>query len=145
MLDLMKQTSPTDDLGKAIFLAAFRQQLWMSLTQGCSFNLQMPSFVQQTGSDSVWAAQAIGHVGEVCSFVFECQAEMEKGSFSPEYARPRYEELLTKNRTWRADVPPSFAPYYVKEHGHGTKFPDIRLHEFPHGIENPPIFHERTR
>ncbi|KAF2198195.1 hypothetical protein GQ43DRAFT_443574 [Delitschia confertaspora ATCC 74209] len=111
---------------QAIYWAAFRQELWISLMTQRPFQLHIfptdRSF--ESASDSVWATRTIAHVGEVCNFAFG----------EERHSVGRYQRLMDDNTAWRARRPESFDPFYFREDrdGSGRCFPDIRLHELPH-------------
>lgn len=144
------RASYTGGLQQAIYWAAFRQELWMSLIEQRPFELETfrPEKSFGDASDSVWATRSIAHVAEVCHFVFGKEKKTLETIRGRHPLHPlsdedmllfrtcenRYKELLEDNRKWRNMRPSSFDPFYeTQNHNRGKDFPDIRLHEYTHG------------
>ncbi|KAF2179015.1 hypothetical protein K469DRAFT_320908 [Zopfia rhizophila CBS 207.26] len=108
---------------QAIYWAAFRQELWISLMTQRPFQLHIfpADRSMEPASDSIWATRTIGHVGDVCNFAFG----EERHSVS------RYNQLIEENSAWRDRRPDSFEPFFYRQDrdGSGRNFPDIRFHE----------------
>jgi hypothetical protein len=111
---------------QAIYWAAFRQELWISLMTQRAFQLHIfpADRSLEPASDPVWATRTIAHLGDVCNFAFG----EDRHSIS------RYNQLMDENRSWRTRRPDSFDPFYYRQDrdGSGRNFPDIRLHEKSH-------------
>lgn len=111
---------------QAIYWAAFRQELWISLMTQRAFQLHIfpADRSLEPASDPVWATRTIAHLGDVCNFAFG----EDRHSIS------RYSQLMDENRAWRTRRPDSFDPFYYRQDrdGGGRQFPDIRLHEKSH-------------
>jgi hypothetical protein len=112
---------------QAIYWAAFRQELWISLMTQRAFQLHIfpadRSF--EPADDSIWATRTIAHLGDVCNFAFG----------EDRHSIIRYNQLVEENRSWRVQRPDSFDPFFysLDRDGSGRCFPDIRFHEKTHG------------
>ncbi|KAG9200637.1 hypothetical protein G6514_006815 [Epicoccum nigrum] len=111
---------------QAIYWAAFRQELWISLMTQRAFQLHVfpADRSLEPANDSIWATRTIAHLGDVCNFAFG----------EDRHSIPRYSQLMDENRAWRTRRPDSFDPFYYRQDrdGSGRNFPDIRLHEKTH-------------
>jgi hypothetical protein len=111
---------------QAIYWAAFRQELWISLMTQRAFRLHIFPADRSIGpaDDSIWATRTIAHLGDVCNFAFG----EERHSIS------RYGQLMDENKAWRTQRPNSFDPFYHRQDSDaiGSRFPDIRFHEKTH-------------
>ncbi|KAK3216612.1 hypothetical protein GRF29_1g405044 [Pseudopithomyces chartarum] len=60
------------DFRQAIYWAAFRQELWISLMTQRAFQLHIFPADRSMGpaDDSIWATRTIAHLGDVCNFAF---------------------------------------------------------------------------
>lgn len=111
---------------QAIYWAAFRQELWISLMTQRAFQLHIfpadRSF--EPANDSVWATRTIAHLGDVSNFVFG----------EERHSVARYNQLMEENTSWRTCRPSSFDPFFFRSDrdGSGRNFPDIRFHEKSH-------------
>ncbi|CAI6329320.1 unnamed protein product [Periconia digitata] len=111
---------------QAIYWAAFRQELWISLMTQRAFQLHIfpadRSF--DPADDSIWATRTIAHLGDVCNFAFGEQR----------HSVIRYDQLMEENKSWRMQRPDSFDPFFHRQDrdGSGRSFPDIRFHEKTH-------------
>ncbi|KAF2854994.1 hypothetical protein T440DRAFT_486026 [Plenodomus tracheiphilus IPT5] len=111
---------------QAIYWAAFRQELWISLMTQRAFQLHIfpadRSF--EPANDSVWATRTIAHLGDVSNFVFG----------EGRHSIARYNQLMEENTSWRTCRPQSFDPFFFRRDrdGSGRNFPDIRFHEKSH-------------
>lgn len=111
---------------QAIYWAAFRQELWISLMTQRAFQLHIfpADRSLEPANDSIWANRTIAHLGDVCNFAFG----------DDRHSITRYSQLMDENRAWRTRRPDSFDPFYFRQDrdGSGRNFPDIRLHEKTH-------------
>jgi hypothetical protein len=111
---------------QAIYWAAFRQELWISLMTQRAFQLHIfPSDRSlQPANDAIWATRTIAHLGDVSDFAFG----------EGRHSVSRYKQLMDENESWRTRRPDSFDPFFYRQDrdGSGRKFPDIRLHEKAH-------------
>lgn len=111
---------------QAIYWAAFRQELWISLSTQRAFQLHIFPADRSTGpaDDSVWATRTIAHLGDVCNFAFGD----ERHSIS------RYRQLMNENQAWKEQRPNTFDPFFYHQDGDSgrSNFPDIRFHEKTH-------------
>jgi hypothetical protein len=111
---------------QAIYWAAFRQELWISLMTQRAFQLHIfpADRSLEPANDSVWATRTIAHLGDVSNFVFG----------EGRHSVARYNQLLNENTSWRACRPDSFDPFFFRQDrdGSGRNFPDIRFHEKSH-------------
>jgi hypothetical protein len=114
------------DRRQAIYWAAFRQELWISLMTQRAFKLHIfpADRSLEPANDSIWATRTIAHLGDVSNFVF--------GEGRNSIAR--YNQLMDENRSWTQCRPDSFDPYYFRQDrdGSGRNFPDIRFHQKTH-------------
>jgi hypothetical protein len=112
---------------QAIYWAAFRQELWISLMTQRPFQLHIFPADRSLDptNDSVWATRTIAHLGDVCNFVFG----------EERHSVARYSQLMDENSAWRLRRPESFDPFYSYQDPNrsGRIFPDIRFHEKMHG------------
>ncbi|KAF2031633.1 hypothetical protein EK21DRAFT_31974, partial [Setomelanomma holmii] len=111
---------------QAIYWAAFRQELWISLMTQRAFQLHIfpADRSLEPAIDSVWATRTIAHLGDVSNFVFG----------EGRYSINRYSQLTDENRSWKSRRPDSFDPFFYRQDrdGSGRNFPDIRFHEKSH-------------
>ncbi|KAH7392799.1 hypothetical protein BKA66DRAFT_438942 [Pyrenochaeta sp. MPI-SDFR-AT-0127] len=111
---------------QAIYWAAFRQELWISLMTQRAFQLHIfpADRSLEPANDSVWATRTIAHLGDVSNFVFG----EERHSIA------RYSQLMDENKSWTTCRPDSFDPFFFSRDrdGSGRNFPDIRFHEKSH-------------
>jgi hypothetical protein len=111
---------------QAIYWAAFRQELWISLMTQRAFQLHIFPADRSIGpaDDSDWATRTIAHLGDVCNFAFG----------EERHSVVRYSELMDENKVWRTQRPNSFDPFFCRQDrdGSGRNFPDIRFHEKMH-------------
>ncbi|PVH98714.1 hypothetical protein DM02DRAFT_729682 [Periconia macrospinosa] len=111
---------------QAIYWAAFRQELWISLMTQRAFQLHIfpadRSF--DPADDPTWATRTIAHLGDVCHFAFG----------EERHSVVRYNQLVEENKSWRVRRPDSFDPFFCRQarDGSGSPFPDIRFHEKTH-------------
>ncbi|KAL6153892.1 hypothetical protein ACJQWK_01782 [Exserohilum turcicum] len=114
------------DWRQAIYWAAFRQEMWISLMTQKAFKLHIfpADRSLDPATDSMWATRTIAHLGDVCNFVFG----EERNSVV------RYNQLMEENRSWTQRRPDSFDPYFFRHSNpsSGNNFPDIRLHRKEH-------------
>jgi hypothetical protein len=111
---------------QAIYWAAFRQELWISLMTQRAFQLHIfpADRSLEPASDSIWATRTIAHLGDVCNFAFG----------EGRHSIARYNQLMDENKSWKSCRPDSFDPFFYRQDrdGSGRNFPDIRLHEKSH-------------
>lgn len=111
---------------QAIYWAAFRQELWISLMTQRAFQLHIfpADRSLEAASDSIWATRTIAHLGDVSNFVFG----------EGRHSISRYSQLMDENRSWKTRRPDSFDPFFYRHDrdGSGRMFPDIRFHEKSH-------------
>ncbi|KAL5121490.1 hypothetical protein ACEQ8H_000562 [Pleosporales sp. CAS-2024a] len=111
---------------QAIYWAAFRQELWISLMTQRAFQLHIfpADRSLEPATDSVWATRTIAHLGDVCNFAFG----------EGRHSVARYNQLMEENTSWKTCRPDSFDPFFYRadRDGSGRRFPDIRLHEKSH-------------
>lgn len=112
---------------QAIYWAAFRQELWISLMTQRPFQLHIfpADRSLEPASDSIWATRTIAHLGDVCNFAFG----------EDRHSVIRYGHLMNENTAWRTRRPDSFDPFFYRQDrdGSGRNFPDIRFHQKTHG------------
>jgi hypothetical protein len=112
---------------QAIYWAAFRQELWISLMTQRAFQLHIfpADRSLEPANDSIWATRTIAHLGDVCNFAFG----------EERHSIVRYGQLMDENTAWRTRRPDSFDPFFYRQDrdGSGRKFPDLRFHEKTHG------------
>jgi hypothetical protein len=112
---------------QAIYWAAFRQELWISLMTQRPFQLHIfpADRSLEPANDSIWATRTIAHVGDVCNFAFGDER----------HSVIRFSQLLDENTAWKTRRPDSFDPFYNRQDrdGSGRNFPDIRFHDKTHG------------
>jgi hypothetical protein len=115
---------------QAIYWAAFRQELWISLMTQRAFQLHIfpADRSHAPANDSIWATRTIAHLGDVCNFVFG----------EERHSIVRYGQLMDENTAWRTRRPESFDPFFYRQDrdGSGRNFPDLRFHEKTHGRSN---------
>ncbi|KAF2471427.1 uncharacterized protein BDR25DRAFT_223470 [Lindgomyces ingoldianus] len=113
---------------QAIYWAAFRQELWISLMTQRPFQLHIfpADRSLEPASDSIWATRTIAHLGDVCNFAFG----------EERHSVTRYAQLMDENTAWRSRRPDSFDPFFYRHDrdGSGRSFPDIRFHEKAHAM-----------
>jgi len=125
------------DFHQAIYWAAFRQELWISLMTQRAFQLHIFPADRHIdpADDSIWATRTIAHLGDVCAFAFG------EGRHSIQ----RYSQLMDENKSWKTRRPDSFDPFFYRQDrdGSGRNFPDIRFHEKAHvmGMQYNTIAH----
>ncbi|EAT91294.1 hypothetical protein SNOG_01645 [Parastagonospora nodorum SN15] len=111
---------------QAIYWAAFRQELWISLMTQRAFQLHIfpADRSLEPANDSIWATRTIAHLGDVCNFAFG----------EGRHSIARYNQLMDENKSWKSRRPESFDPFFYRQDrdGSGRNFPDIRLHEKAH-------------
>ncbi|KAF2730543.1 hypothetical protein EJ04DRAFT_515198 [Polyplosphaeria fusca] len=111
---------------QAIYWAAFRQELWISLMARRPFRLHVfpADRSLDPANDSTWATRTIAHLGDVCNFVFG----------EERHSVARYDQLMSENRAWCERRPDSFDPFFHRQDRDqsGRNFPDIRFHEKMH-------------
>jgi hypothetical protein len=85
---------------QAIYWAAFRQELWISLMTQRAFQLHIFPADRSMGpaDDSIWATRTIAHLGDVCNFAFG----------EDRHSVLRYSQLMDENKVWRTQRPNSF-------------------------------------
>lgn len=114
------------DFRQAIYWAAFRQELWISLMTQRAFQVHIfPTDRHlEAANDSIWATRTIAQLGDVCSFAFG------EGRHSVQ----RYGQLFDENKSWKTRRPDSFDPFFYRQDrdGSGRDFPDIRFHDKTH-------------
>jgi hypothetical protein len=114
------------DWRQAIYWAAFRQELWISLMTQKAFKLHIfpADRSLEPATDAMWATRTIAHLGDVSNFVFG----EDRNSIA------RYNQLMDENKAWNQCRPDSFDPYFYrhKNPSSGNNFPDIRLHRKEH-------------
>jgi hypothetical protein len=114
------------DWRQAIYWAAFRQELWISLMTQRPFKLHIFPAARslEPANDSIWATRTIAHLADVSNFVF---GEDRHSIF-------RYNQLMDENKSWTQCRPDSFDPFYFRQDrdGSGRNFPDIRFHQKTH-------------
>ncbi|KIW93778.1 uncharacterized protein Z519_05093 [Cladophialophora bantiana CBS 173.52] len=111
--------SPMTALRKACYWAAFRQEIFMSLSTQRPFKLILPEMKppQSPSDDWSWALRATYQCGKVQAFVFD-----------EEFATvSRYLQLVEEIEQWQRECPMSFDPVYQETSRLGDSFPDIRL------------------
>lgn len=88
------------DFRQAIYWAAFRQELWISLMTQRAFQLHIFPADRSMGpaDDSIWATRTIAHLGDVCNFAFG----------DDRHSVLRYSQLMDENKVWRTQKPSSF-------------------------------------
>ncbi|KAF2443371.1 hypothetical protein P171DRAFT_36311 [Karstenula rhodostoma CBS 690.94] len=115
---------------QAIYWAAFRQELWISLMTQRAFQLHIFPADRSMGpaDDSIWATRTIAHLGDVCNFAFG----------EDRHSVLRYSQLMDENKVWRKQRPDSFDPLFWRQDrdGSGGRFPDIRYHQKTHVMGN---------
>ncbi|KAH0839277.1 hypothetical protein FOPE_05274 [Fonsecaea pedrosoi] len=106
-------------LRKACYWAAFRQEIFMSITTQRPFNLILPEMQPPSSpvDDWSWTVQATYQCGKVQAFVF--------GEESTTLSR--YLQLMEDIETWQRDRPASFDPVYQGLNRLEHAFPDIRI------------------
>ncbi|KIX03553.1 uncharacterized protein Z518_07106 [Rhinocladiella mackenziei CBS 650.93] len=112
--------SPVTPLRKACYWAAFRQEIFMSLTIQRPFKLRLPEMApsSQSGDDWSWTLRATYLCGKVQDFVF-----------GDEVANvAEYHQLLDEVETWKSRRPAGFEPVYQQAGRKSESFPEIRLH-----------------
>lgn len=118
------------DFRQAIYWAAFRQELWISLMTQRAFQLHIFPADRSMGpaNDSIWATRTIAHLGDVCNFAFG----------EDRHSVLRYSQLMDENKVWRTQRPDSFEPFFWRQDrdGSGRNFPDIRYHDKTHVMGN---------
>ena len=94
----MGTTGP--DFRQAIYWAAFRQEMWISLMTQRAFQLHIFPADRSMGptDDSIWATRTIAHLGDVCNFAFS----------EDRHSVLRYSQLMEENKVWRTQRPHSF-------------------------------------
>jgi hypothetical protein len=111
---------------QAIYWAAFRQELWISLMTQRAFQLHIfpADRSLEPANDSIWATRTIAHLGDVCNFAFG----------EGRHSIARYNQLLEENKAWKSRRPDSFDPFFYRQDrdGSGRNFPDIRFHQKSH-------------
>ncbi|KAF2710843.1 hypothetical protein K504DRAFT_480921 [Pleomassaria siparia CBS 279.74] len=111
---------------QAIYWAAFRQELWISLMTQRAFQLHIfpADRSLDPANDSIWATRTIAHLGDVCNFAFG----------EGRHSTIRYQELMDENEAWRTRRPESFDPFFYRQDRdrNGGDFPDLRFHEKTH-------------
>ncbi|KAH7117723.1 hypothetical protein B0J11DRAFT_90108 [Dendryphion nanum] len=111
---------------QAIYWAAFRQELWISLMTQRPFQVHIfpTDRSLDPANDSIWATRTIAHLGDVCNFVFG----------EERHNVLRFGQLMDENTAWRTRRPDGFDPYFYRQDrdGSGRNFPDIRFHEKTH-------------
>ncbi|KAH7089532.1 hypothetical protein FB567DRAFT_439127 [Paraphoma chrysanthemicola] len=111
---------------QAIYWAAFRQELWISLMTQRAFQLHIfpADRSLEPANDSIWATRTIAHLGDVSNFVFG----------DGRHSISRYNQLMDENSSWKTRRPDSFEPFFYRQDrdGSGSLFPDIRFHEKSH-------------
>lgn len=111
---------------QAIYWAAFRQELFISLMTQRAFSLHIfpADRSLEVANDSTWATRTIAHLGDVGNFAFG----------EGRHSISRYSQLMDENKAWRERRPESFDPFYYRQDrdGSGRNFPDIRYHEKYH-------------
>ncbi|OAP56558.1 hypothetical protein AYL99_09737 [Fonsecaea erecta] len=111
---------PVTALRRACYWAAFRQEIFMSLTAQRPFNLILPDMEPPTSpsDDWSWTLQATYQCGKVESFVFGEES----------VTMSRYLELMDDIETWQRERPVSFDPVYQETGRLENSFPDIQIH-----------------
>jgi hypothetical protein len=111
---------------QAIYWAAFRQELWISLMTQRAFQLHIfpADRSLEPANDSTWATRTIAHLGDVCNFAFG----------DGRHSIARYNQLMDENKSWKSCRPDSFDPFFYRQDrdSSGRNFPDIRFHEKSH-------------
>ncbi|KAF1918111.1 hypothetical protein BDU57DRAFT_555782 [Ampelomyces quisqualis] len=111
---------------QAIYWAAFRQELWISLMTQRAFQLHIfpADRSLEPANDSIWATRTIAHLADVCNFAFG----------QGRHSIARYSQLMDENESWKSCRPDSFDPFFNQQDrdGSGRGFPDIRFHEKSH-------------
>lgn len=93
---------------QAIYWAAFRQELWISLMTQRAFQLHIFPADRSMGpaDDSIWATRTIAHLGDVCNFAFG----------EDRHSVLRYSQLMDENKMWRTQRPDSFVCDFLLRH-----------------------------
>ncbi|KAF2816972.1 uncharacterized protein BDZ99DRAFT_5930 [Mytilinidion resinicola] len=111
---------------QAIYWAAFRQELWISLMTQRPFQLHIFEADRsiEPANDSTWADRTIAHVGDVIHFAFG----------EGKHSISRFNRLMEENESWRKRRPDSFVEFFYRRDrdGSGRNFPDIRCHADAH-------------
>ncbi|KAF1844633.1 uncharacterized protein K460DRAFT_95343 [Cucurbitaria berberidis CBS 394.84] len=111
---------------QAVYWAAFRQELWISLMTQRAFQLHIfpADRSLEPANDSIWATRTIAHLGDVSNFVFG----------EGRHSLAKYNQLMDENKSWRTYRPDSFDPFFFRQDPDGSSrnFPDIRFHEKSH-------------
>jgi hypothetical protein len=111
---------------QAIYWAAFRQELWISLMTQRAFQLHIfpADRSLEPANDSIWATRTIAHLADVCNFAFG----------EDRHSLARYSQLMDENKSWKSCRPDSFDPFFYRpdRDGSGRNFPDIRFHGKSH-------------
>lgn len=111
---------------QAIYWAAFRQELWISLMTQRAFQLHIfpADRSLEPANDSIWATRTIAHLADVSNFAFG----------EGRHSIARYSQLMDENKSWKTCRPDSFDPFFYRQDrdGSGLNFPDIRFHEKSH-------------
>jgi hypothetical protein len=114
------------DWRQAIYWAAFRQELWISLMTQRPFKLHIfpADRSLEPANDSIWATRTIAHLADVSNFVFG----------EDRHSIVRYNQLMDENKSWAQCRPDSFDPFYFRQDrdGSGRNFPDMRFHQKTH-------------
>ncbi|OAL26834.1 hypothetical protein AYO22_04001 [Fonsecaea multimorphosa] len=110
---------PATALRKACYWAAFRQEIFMSLSTQRPFNLILPEMKppSRPSDDWSWTLQATYQCGKVQAFVFGEEST----------TMSRYLELMDEIETWQEECPTSFDPVYQGADQLEHVFPDIRI------------------
>ncbi|KAF2660790.1 hypothetical protein K491DRAFT_588286 [Lophiostoma macrostomum CBS 122681] len=115
---------------QAIYWAAFRQELWISLMSQRPFQLHIfpADRSLDPANDSIWATRTIAHVGDVCNFAFG----------EERHSVIRFSQLMDENTAWKTRRPDSFDPFFHRQDrdGSGRNFPDTRFHDKTHVMGN---------
>ncbi|KAK3328605.1 hypothetical protein B0T19DRAFT_462233 [Cercophora scortea] len=95
-------------LSAASFWVGLRQEIYSAVMNHCQVGLKLVhSLVDQslgTADDDTWANRAIVHCAQVLNFCFGDHGNLD-----------RWDQLNTWSNEWRASVPSSWTPKYVKE------------------------------
>jgi hypothetical protein len=114
--------SPVTPLRKACYWAAFRQEIFMSLSFQRPFKLRLPEAPPDSWDDWSWTLKATYQCGKVQQFVFgeECASLAGHG------------QLMREIELWKTTRPVGFDPIY-QDAGCEDGFPHIQLHMDCHG------------
>ncbi|KIW66297.1 hypothetical protein PV04_08494 [Phialophora macrospora] len=109
--------SPVTPLRKACYWAAFRQEIFMSLSFQRPFKLRLPEAPPDSCDDWSWTLKATYQCGKVQQFVFGEECASLVG----------HRQLMGEVELWKTTRPTAFDPIY-QDVGCGDSFPHVYLH-----------------